>query len=391
MKLKTIQRITLYLFFFSVNYEVWGIVGLSISFSRIAGLIYLASVLPNFQQFFRVGRQLPLLIPLWMFFLLLTIVNFNNSYFESFAFIDFTIFQNIILFWILLNHERIDSGILVKGMMAFAIGSISLALLFYFGIGYEYIQGRVILFGDNPNSVGVRMCISFFVIATYIINVKRQEGAFRYLLIVFLIPILMLLAETGSRLAFIAFAINFIFVVLLNKTGKLSTRVLLLIVGSSIGYFMWLFFMGNDVLQLRLINSFNNRDLGGREDIWPTLIKLIKNNPIFGVGTTGYDAYTKQAFGYFMPAHNVILEVLAITGIVGLYLYLSVFYKGIRLAYKSYKFQNDLLPTLLIIPYTGMLLSSHLLVVKIGWVMLAFMASKVFLLRQLDNELDNKF
>lgn len=382
MKLQTIQRIALYLFCFSINYEVWGVSGYSISIARITGLIYLGTILPNFQQFFKVGILRSLLVPLWLFFGLLIAVNLVNVNFESFTSIEFSLFQNILLFWILLNHERKDSGILSKGMMAFALGSVSLAVLFYFNIGFEFEQGRVILFGDNPNNVGIRMSISFFIIATNYLNSSIKDSKFRHLLIITLIPIIMLLAVTGSRLAVIAFILEFIAVVLFFKTNKSNLRVLILLAGLSVGYYIWVYFMKTDVLQSRLLNTLYERDLGGREYIWAAVIKTIDSSPIWGIGTTGYNIYMRSVFGYVVPAHNVILEILAYTGIVGLSLYLHLFFKILRISYKNYQIHNDLLPLLLFIPFTGMLLSSHLLVVKIGWVVLAFMASKIFVLRQ---------
>ncbi|MDY0103773.1 MAG: O-antigen ligase family protein [Lentimicrobium sp.] len=378
MKLSKIQRIALYIFLFSINFEVWAPSGIALSTSKITGLIYFATILPNYKYFFKAGYIRHLLTPMWLLFGLLTVVSLININSVSYSFFDFSLFQNMLLFWLLLNHERKDPGILAKGMLAFAMGSIVLAALYYFKIGIAYEGGRVTIFGDNANTVGIRMSVSIFILALYILKNSIGMGKFRYLLIVPIFPMVMLLAETGSRVAFIAFVLQFIVIVLFNKSGRFSLKLFLIIAGSIIGYFTWTYFMEIDVLRIRLTQSLQDRDLAGRDLIWSKVIQVIKSSPIFGVGKTGYASYMSDAYGSVSSPHNVILEILAYTGLIGLYLYLNFLFKIIRIAYASFKINKDLLPLLLFIPFLGLMFSGQLLVVKIGWVILAFAGSKIF-------------
>lgn len=380
MKVKTIQRYTLYAFLFSINFEVWDPLntGGFFSIARLAGLLYLSTIFLSFKSFFETKGLRFILFPIWSFFTLLTIVSIINVDYNFSNYFDSSLFQNIILFWILINHERIAPGILAKGLMAFALGSIVLASLYYFKIGIEYFGGRVSIFGDNTNTVGIRMSVSILIISLSIMRDSIGMGKFRYLLIIPLFPMVMLLAETGSRVAFIAFVIQFIAVVLLSKSRRLSLKILLIVVGSIIGYFTWLYLMEIDVLRTRLIQSLYNGDLSDRDFIWGKVIQVIKSSPIFGVGKTGYAMQMRDVAGSVFSPHNVFLEILVYTGIIGLYLYINFIYKNILIAFANYKLNKDLLPLLLFIPLAGLMLSGQLLVFKMGWVILAFSGSKIF-------------
>lgn len=380
--LNQIQNIALYLFFFSINFEVWDPFNTDgfFSVSKFTGWIYLLTIIPQINNFIKTDRIKAFLLPICSFFVLLTLVSLININPVSYSFFEFSIFQNIFLFLFLLNHERKEPSVLEKGMLAFALGSVALALLFYAGIGIEYEGGRVRIFGDNSNGIGLRMSISVTILFLAIVQNRLKLGKARYL---FLLPIpvmLLLLVETGSRVAFISFALIFVAGVSLFKTKKIWGKISIFSIGSLALIYSWLFLVLPEIVGQRLLLTYEERDLAGRDVIWQELFPLIKDNPIVGVGITGYSYFTKLSLGTLVSPHNVILEVLCYTGIIGLVAYLLFIFRVFDKGYKKYKKDGLLLPLLLISPVVGMILSGQILVSKIGYVIFAYIvASSAFI------------
>lgn len=376
-----VQRIALYLFFFSINFEVWDPFNTTgfFSVSKLTGLIYLLTIIPHINNFNRTDKIKPFLLPIWFFFGILTCVNLININLISSDFFDFTIFQNIFLFWFFINHERKDPLSLEKGFLSFALGSVALASLFYAGVGIEYAEGRVRIFGDNPNIIGIKMSISMAILILATSQNKLKLGKARYLFL-FPIPIMLrLMAETGSRVAFISFALIFVTGIVLFKTKRIWVKISLFTVGSIALIYSWVYLVQAETLMQRLSQSYKEGDLAGREVIWQRLLPLIEYNPIVGVGKTGYEYFSKITFGIGTSPHNVILEVLCYTGIIGLIIYLLFLFRVFKKGYQNYKKDGLLLPLLLLIPVFGSLVSGQILGVKIGWVIFAYIVgSSVF-------------
>jgi O-antigen ligase len=321
----------------------------------------------------------PFLLFIWLFFSILTFVGLININVVSYNFFDFTIFQNIFLFWFLINHERKDPLVLEKGMISFALGSVAIALLFYSGIGIEYEEGRVKIFGDNQNIIGLRMSISLAILILTIAQNRLKLGRLRYLLVLPIPIMLQLMVETGSRVAFISFALVLAVWVFLFKTKKVIGKTLVFSMGAIISIILWIYLIQSDTLLQRLLISSETGDLAGRDIIWQKLLPLIESNPIFGVGRTGYDYFTQITFGGMASPHNVIIEVLCYTGIIGLIIYLLFLFHVFKKGYKNYRTNGLLLPLLLLIPVLGILVSAQILEVKIGWAIFAYVAgSSVF-------------
>jgi O-antigen ligase len=152
--------------------------------------------------------------------------------------------------------------------------------------------------------------------------------------------------------------------------------------GLIIGYFIWQYLASSEILYSRLILTEQKLDLGGRDRVWDNVIPFVKENIIFGKGESGYTEYMTNITGAFYSPHNVILEVLAYTGILGLFLYLLFLYKVFVISQRKYKEDGSIIQLLLLIPILGLLLSGQLLNVKIGYIVFAFCLSGIFSLRR---------
>lgn len=371
-----LREFALYLYLFSLNFEVWDPLYTDghFSISKLTAMIYFALSVPAILKYRISGEMRPIVNTILIYFSLLLFMNALNA--ESFKdqILDNTILQNIVLFWILINHEQLRPLVLEKGMLAFALGSTALAILFYNGIGIEYTDGRVSIFGDNENVIGQRMCISLVIVFLAVFQNRLGFGKHRYLLLLSVPVMLGLLVASGSRLAIVSFILVFAIGVGLMKTKSVFSKLGVYTLGfgllTIIGYIAW----QNEILQERLLLSLQQGDLSNRDFIWENILPIVENHPFFGVGESGYISYCLDVFGRSMSPHSVIMELLCFTGAVGLLIYLLFIYRIFRRSFRSYLQTGMMLPMLLIVIVVGMLLGSHILELKLGWAVLAYIA-----------------
>jgi len=156
-------------------------------------------------------------------------------------------------------------------------------------------------------------------------------------------------------------------------------KISILFVGSIAIIYTWVILAQSETLVQRLSRSYEEGDLAGRDLIWQRLYPLIESNPILGVGKTGYHYFSQMIYGGRKSPHNVIIEILCYTGIIGLIIYLLFLFRVFKKGYQDYKTEGLLLPLLLIPPVLGMIVSAQILGVKIGWVIFAYIVgSSVF-------------
>ena len=241
MKLKTLQRLALCVLFFSINFEVWDPLNTngSFSISSATGYFYLATVIYQLPGFLKLSSLKSYIWPLITFFRFLSVMNFLNMNSVSSVFINLSILQNIILLIILINHERRDPGILQKGMVWFAVGSVVLVIFFQLGIGVTFEAGRVRIFGDNENVIGVKESIAIIILLLLVFKNHQDLGRWRFLIILAIPFMLLLMAQTGSRTAFFSFSLMFVSSLFLVKTKHSYHKLFIFIFGLVIGYFVW--------------------------------------------------------------------------------------------------------------------------------------------------------
>lgn len=381
MNLSKLQQILLNLFFFSINFEIWDPInsGGIFSISKFSGLLFFVSLLPDIASYIRISEKHNIIRVLFLFFIYLTIINmFNiNSYDNSFF--NLTIFQNIFLLLLLVNFERKHPGSLNKALLTFAYGSLLLYVFYYLGFGVERTEfggGRVSLFGDNENTIGIKMSVSIIIFWSFF---KKSKYLLINKIVLYLIPIPLLftlLLDTGSRVSLIAVFLAGLVSLFLEKNGSKLKRIIGIVLGIFLLFFTLEFVMNSELMGSRLENTMQNGALAGRDQIWSRVLPFLNDNIIFGAGTTGYTEYSYYEFGVKKSIHNVFIEVFIYTGIIGFLLYNYFIYGLLKKSYFAFKITNNTLGLLLFIPIFGLMLSGQLLNVKLGWLVFAYAASQ---------------
>lgn len=371
----------LFLFFFSLNFEVWDPLstGGFFSVSKLFGFLYAISILPNLSHFLATPKSLQVYTKLlFVFFGYLTIINLVNINVYDSSFLNFSILQNIVLFFLLINHERLQPGIIEKSFFGFLLGSLSLAACYYLNLGLEVnLEGRISLFGDNENVIGFRMVVSTLFLIHFLTKKNLKiKPIYKVLLLLSFFPLFNLVIYSGSRLSFITLILSLVLTSILYKSRYSIFKFLILTFGILTSFLAINIALKSEVLGERLIRSAGSNDLSGRDEIWRRIIPLIEENLIFGVGSTGYFEFSMKTISEYISPHNVFIEVLAISGIIGFILFFYFIFLCFKSSYLYQKRYNEFMPFIFVIPILGILFSAQILVFKLGWVIFAYCATR---------------
>ena len=143
------------------------------------------------------------------------------------------------------------------------------------------------------------------------------------------------MVETASRVAFVSFAVMMCaFLVLKLLINPVKNLLLVLSISILIVYFIFPYFLSQDILVNRIWASLNG-DYAKRDDIWISYFPAIWNSIVFGYGFSGYEEKSMDIFGKIMSPHNVVIEVLLYGGIIALIFFIlfniQVFSNSIRM------------------------------------------------------------
>lgn len=374
--IKSVETYSIYLFIFSLSFGSGWLnflnFGVEFLLTKMTIFILFLIAIFHFKLTYSLNNFSKYLYPIIFYFTLLTIISLINATSLFYNFFDFYLFVDILIFLVLVNYSKIIPDVLLKSLLIFSISTFVLSIFYLSGVGIiEELEGRFSLFGINTNILGLCACISLLILLSVIFENKLKFGKNRFLLLLLLPFLTVLMLSTGSRVSFISLILG-IAIFLLNKKNIASVKkIIFTIFASTLLLLIWSLFLKNSLVVERLSSSINEGDLSYRDVIWLSLFDIISNNFIWGVGKTGY----AEIIGDFSP-HNVILEVLCYTGIIGLTIFLIFFIRILVNAYKSMKNEYDLLPMVLIVPIIGMILSGQIFDQKIVWVILAYIASR---------------
>ena len=390
--MRNLRHILLFLLGASLPFSNMAIsfAGRNWSLGLISSALYFFAMASDFPKIIRVPRIYGrYVLNLFVFAVILTIANFFNANYYGTPVLPTTNFLCAILFIILLLHDILDRGVILKCMYGIAAGSILMSVFFLMGFGASVTSddgNQLVMFGENPNILGIYMAIgSMVILYEWILQDKLKLKAFRLVFFIAYVPLIILLFATGSRVAFLIFASSLLVTLLLMKTKKNIIKLLLFsIIGIGAIYVSHRFVESDLIIAKRLMATFTEGDVSGRDNIFKSLWPYMVDNMIFGVGETGYVEISKQAlrkitmsgevmYGY--SPHNVLLELLLYTGIFGFMLYIVFWYKIYRCSVCSYRLNSNLLPLLCLIPIIGSIFSAQILTAKWAFIMYAYIIS----------------
>ncbi len=288
------SRIGLCLFAFLINFESINLTGdgeRGLSVSWIAAAMYLAVsvVFVPFKpgkNFFRAA------VPLLLTFVIIAIAGMLSGNAFSERVLDLSVLQCVILFLLVLLHVDYDPDALPKAFEFFAIGAGVAAILAALGFGIEFdTDNRLMIFGDNQNSIGFRMAIGAAVIIHMFLseNISFTKKVAFGILLPAIVWSLIGTASRGSAAA-LAGAVIILYLSQYQKPGRFALFSLVGLVGALGSASI----LRQTTLFGRFSNAYYNQDIAGRDTVWLTYLEqsqldltLLDRAWLFGVRFDG--------------------------------------------------------------------------------------------------------
>lgn len=376
--IRNFQYLCACIFFASLNFEMFCPFVEKFSVTKMAGYLYLGSLLLTPRNIFSINGIGAPVLSTYIMFALMVFSSIIHSNINTVVF-DTTIFMNIVIFLLMLNHQRKDNRVLHEGLIWYAFSCSVLGILFLNGIGLTYdVGGRIRIFGDNSNVTGIKMAVGILWLLDYCLNHSIEKKIYKPWLLVLTLPMFALLFATASRTALLILSAGSILFILYRDSKQKNMRFLWLFLGLvflAIGYSI---VSNQEVLVGRMSETIDEGSISGRDEIWKKYFVLIQQHPLLGVGFTGHYQYAYDTLGQAMSPHNVLIEVALYSGIFGLIFFLILLTHIFKNAWKYKKYKQNLAPLITSMAIVAMVLSGQALGIKLFWTLAALCLSQRF-------------
>lgn len=377
---KPIVQFGLYVLLASIPFELPAYRGgFPIEVPTLTGALFLLTALAQPRRSF---GQVPR--PVWWFFgwlcvfAIATTVNFLNDAFEVLQYF-LLVFEGVLVFWAaanLLDDATVASGALVS----FAGACLLRAALPIAGIGRMTTKVwtggvRITAFGQNENNAAI--FLSAGLVALLGLAYFRSRPLIRPRLLA--IPGCALIAfsvlETASRGGLAALVAGLSMFLLSRgqsawqrlRNGAIAAVVLLGLVWASLAI---------PVMRNRLRATEESGAMAGREDLYPILVQMFVEKPILGWGPQNnhYELSLREGNRFLIQrdTHNLVLEVLTNTGLVGAFFFCIPLWLCWRAAWRARASPEGVLPLALMACVMMGNMSGNWISSKLLWLTLAY-------------------
>lgn len=300
------------------------------------------------------------------------------------------------------DRHRLLSSVIISGILLSAVALLRLKGILIFGVDLGFRLSSTLA---NPIFFASVLLI-YFVFAVYL-AVKKEGIVARVFYVLSAIGFLLMLILTQTRGAVLALGVGAIFFIIssaLTSSSKIARSilaVLLTLFTASIIIF-WFNRESQFVQHIPILNRFSSltdTTAGTRVMAWEVALKAWKEHPLLGWGPENFHiAFNKYynprllEFSYYETwwdrPHNMVLEVLLHTGLIGLTTYLFIFIYAIVWLFRRKTISDRILATGFLIYFTQNLFvfdtSSSL---SLFMIMLAFVSPRApIILNQSEEE-----
>jgi len=308
-----VVRAAFYGFVFSIPFDL-PYLKLSLEVTTVTGALFLLCTLIQPSVSFRriPGAVMWFVVYLWMFGLS-TLINRNPL--NSLVLVLFLFMvQLVLILWTssnLLRDPRVMRGVIITLALAVALR----AVLQELGIGAttkELWTGgeRVSAFGQNPNLASIIMSVGIVML------LHLRPRLLTWPLAAFGAYAVMQTGSRGGLLCFVAGLL--VWALMSGRTAGAKVRGLAL--GLIAVALLGVGVMRSEMLRNRLLAAEEGR-LAGRERIYPAVLSMISEKPVFGWGPVENQVEIAQRIGELRKdkrdAHNLVLDLMSSTGLAG--------------------------------------------------------------------------
>ncbi|WP_422080646.1 O-antigen ligase family protein [Ulvibacterium sp.] len=235
-------------------------------------------------------------------------------------------------------HLQNKPKVLPIVLNAYLASTLLLYLLAAMGYGASFVHGRIYLFGENPNVLGVKGVLAFLIIMSGLINrfsVKRL-----IITIPICVPFISLVVLSGSRGAFISMFLGLGVLLFFRKTGVVN-KWAIFIFGVFISSLLLTYLLEtNPVMAERMMETVETGDTG-RNVLWSTAFNIIGDHTLVGAGFTGVKPMMYAYSGLYMNPHNIFLYIFIACGLPGIVLFVMFLLRLVKLLLLHFKRYGD--------------------------------------------------
>ena len=309
-----VVRAAFYLFVLSIPFEMPNRI-FPVEIPTITGGFFLlATILSPTASYRRIpGSVFWFFAYLWMFGLS-TLVN-TTIYTTLVLQLFLLMLQLVLIFWVasnLLRDRTVLRGVLITLAFAVAVR----AALQVAGIGATvravWTGGdRITAFGQNANLSAIIMSVG----ALILLNLRPKILTWP------IVPIIGLaIIQTGSRGGLMCLVLGLL-VWAIGSGRTMAARLRGVVAGFFVLAVLAIGVWRSDMLRTRLLASAEQGSFAGRELIYPAVISMISERPVLGWGPIGNQFEIGARIGEEKKdrrdAHNLVLDLMSSTGILG--------------------------------------------------------------------------
>lgn len=254
--------------------------------------------------------------------------------------INFKLISAIIIFVLFSTEYGGNKREAIWSIYFFAISCGVISTLYSLGFldnQFQINNGRLIIFDENPNSISSRMALGFIILYYFLFNEKKVLGKYRYVSILFFLPIINFIIATGSRGSFIILIISLFAITFLAKI-KLFYKLLLGVITLSVLGYIFMTFVESSLFERFMSQGL----LDSREDLWRNALSIALKNPVFGVGEEGYWIEMHKITSRVLDTHNLFIYLLVCGGAITLFAFLFFILRLYKKSYFQLKEKNIL-------------------------------------------------
>ena len=288
------------------------------------------------------SREIPILCLAFILFSLCSIAWGTNPLFGFYSFIrDLTV--ALFYIFVLLSLRHLTQEFLLKTLVVAGTVLAAIGLFQSLGWGFSFLRGTTkppYATLVNKNAYASVMLILFAFAA---VSVWRLKGRWRYLSLFSALVIFTALLFTGTRGAWVGFAIALAGTMAIAPSlvirqklfpgvkplTVVSVSALVIAMLGAVGYSanLYLATAYDYSIWARIKSIFLFEDMRFRH--WQDTLKMVKDAPIGGVGLRNWTIELPKYSGYYernrpLSPHNEPLQILSETGVIGLLIYLGL-------------------------------------------------------------------
>lgn len=208
---------------------------------------------------------------------------------------------------------------LISEYLNFGLGILIILSLLGLGVEEKGAFRRIVIFGMNPNRV------SFFLLYFIFINLHltftNKNKLMKWLRLALIMLSLIVFVKLGSMSSLVLLFAGLI-VYFILKERDFFKKLKFIVLGLFLIVPVTVYISNTETFSKRLNDKENIENLSGRKKFWELGYSLFKENPVTGIGL--YEsAYLKDDnLGFEASFHNIYLEILVATGLIGLLFFL---------------------------------------------------------------------